>query len=120
MMTWIQRTITIKGKSQGCHLITDSITSQVPELKRIKVGMAHLFLQHTSASLTLNENADPDVRADMDRVLKHIVPAPSQQIIKYQHLDEGDDDMPAHAMCSLLGAGLMVQLASCANSGQRR
>jgi secondary thiamine-phosphate synthase enzyme len=73
-MSWIQRQITLSGKKRGFHLITDEIRSQLPELKDYEVGLAHIFIQHTSASLALNENADPTVRADLEQHFNQLAP----------------------------------------------
>ena len=71
---WIQKNLRLRARGRGCHLITEEIISQIPELRRYSVGLANIFLQHTSASLTLNENDDPDVRRDMEMVLDRIAP----------------------------------------------
>lgn len=106
---WIQKTLTLSPRSRGFHLITRDIIEQLPELREIRVGLAHFFLLHTSASLTLNENADPDVRRDMERQFQELVPEGAPY---YTHVMEGDDDMPAHVKSSLLGVSLMVPIAS--------
>ena len=101
-----QTSITIPPKRRGCHLITREIQSAISSLPCAGDGLAELFLQHTSASLTINENASPDVRVDMETILNAIVPEDAS----YRHSMEGADDMPAHAKCSLLGVGLTVPL----------
>ncbi len=101
-----QTSVTISPKGRGCHLITREIQKAVSSLPCTGDGLAHLFLQHTSASLTINENASPDVRQDMETILNTIVPEASS----YRHSMEGSDDMPAHGKCSLLGVGLAVPL----------
>ena len=106
---WIQKTLTLAPKSRGFHLVTREIIEQLPELREIRVGLAHFFILHTSASLTLNENADPDVRRDMERQFKEMVPDGASH---YTHVMEGDDDMPAHVKSSLLGASLIIPIAS--------
>jgi len=106
---WIQKTLTLPPKSRGFHLITRDIIEQLPELREIRVGLAHFLLLHTSASLTLNENADPDVRRDMERQFQELVPEGAPF---FTHVMEGDDDMPAHVKSSLLGVSLMVPIAS--------
>ena len=105
---WIQKTLILTPRPRGFHVVTREIIEQLPELGAFRVGMAHLFLQHTSASLTVNENADPDVRRDMDRQFQELVPdgAPF-----YTHVMEGDDDMPAHVKSSLLGVSLLLPIA---------
>ena len=105
---WIQKTLILTPRPRGFHLVTREIMEQLPELGAFRVGLAHLFLQHTSASLTVNENADPDVRRDMDRQFQELVPdgAPF-----YTHVMEGDDDMPAHVKSSLMGVSLLLPIA---------
>ena len=105
---WIQKTLILTPRPRGFHLVTREIIEQLPELGAFRVGLAHFFLQHTSASLTVNENADPDVRRDMDRQFQELVPdgAPF-----YTHVMEGDDDMPAHVKSSLLGVSLLLPIA---------
>jgi secondary thiamine-phosphate synthase enzyme len=100
MASWLQRTVVLPGRKRGCHLITDEVLRELPELRSFRVGLLHVFIQHTSASLSLNENADPSVRADMETVLNRLVPESAH----YVHDDEGPDDMPAHAKASLMGA----------------
>ncbi len=104
-MKWIQREVMLRARPRGIHLVTREIVEQVPEVRTLAVGLAHLFLQHTSASLTLNENASPEVRADMERHLHQIVP---ENAPYYQHTLEGPDDMPAHIKTSLMGSGLTI------------
>jgi secondary thiamine-phosphate synthase enzyme len=108
-MTWIQRTITLKSRSRGFHLITSEILAALPELSRIQTGLLHLFIQHTSASLTINENADPDVRADIESHLRLLAPDNAKH---YRHDTEGPDDMPAHLKASLLGNALTVPITA--------
>lgn len=101
---WYQITLTLSPKSRGFHLITDEITQKLPQLSQCRIGMLHLLLQHTSASLTLNENCDPAVRTDMERhFLKHV-----PEHADYQHDYEGADDMPVHIKSSILGASLQL------------
>ncbi|CAG8805668.1 16100_t:CDS:2, partial [Gigaspora rosea] len=88
-MSWYQKTISLKRKARGCHLITNEIVGQVPEIQNYKIGLANIFIQHTSASLCLNENADPDVRVDMEMGLNKLVP----ENWPYIHTAEGPDDM---------------------------
>ena len=102
-----QTTITIRGKARGCHLITREVERAIGELEVSGAGIAHIFLQHTSASLSLNENASPDVRRDMESILDHLVPEDEPY---YQHTLEGSDDMPAHAKSSLVGVSLTVPI----------
>lgn len=95
-MTWFQKTFKLKTRSKGCYLVTDEVLANIPELKDYKIGMINLFLQHTSAGLTLNENWDSDVRADMSDALGRIAPEGDM----YRHDCEGSDDMPAHIRSS--------------------
>ncbi|HRW07874.1 MAG TPA: secondary thiamine-phosphate synthase enzyme YjbQ [Caldilineaceae bacterium] len=104
---WLQRTITLTARGRGFHLITDEILSQLPELRTINVGVAHLFIQHTSASLALNENVEPEVRADLEAHFNVLVP---ENEAHYTHTDEGPDDMPAHIKAVLIGSSLTVPI----------
>jgi secondary thiamine-phosphate synthase enzyme len=106
-MTWIQKTLQLKPRPRGFHLITDEILSQLPELRPLRVGLLHLFIQHTSASLTLNENADPTVREDFEGHFSRMVP---ENQAWYRHTDEGPDDMPAHLKASILGSALSIPI----------
>jgi len=108
---WFQKKITITAPKRGCHLITNKIQESVPELKEIEIGTAHLFLQHTSASLTINENADPDVRSDMEKALNKIVPEVWNQDGTFVHTMEGPDDMPAHVKTALVGPELTIPIS---------
>jgi secondary thiamine-phosphate synthase enzyme len=105
---WLQKRITLEARSRGFHLVTRDLLAQLPELKQFRLGLAHFFIQHTSASLTINENADPDVRRDMETHLSRMAPDGAPH---YIHRDEGPDDMPAHIKCSLLGSSLTVPVA---------
>lgn len=89
---WAQKTLQLKARQRGFHLVTDEIEQQLPQIQSLSVGLLHLFIQHTSASLTLNENADPTVRMDMEAHFNKFVP---ERAPYYQHTYEGDDDMPA-------------------------
>jgi secondary thiamine-phosphate synthase enzyme len=102
---WIQEQIALRPRSRGFHLITDEVTDGVPELERIAVGMAHVFVRHTSASLTLNENASPDVRRDFAAWFDRAVPDGADYFV---HTLEGPDDMPAHIKSSLTGSSLTL------------
>lgn len=104
-MSWLQREITLRARPRGCHLVTRDVEDALPELARCRVGLLHLFLQHTSASLALNENADADVRADMERHLNVIAP---ERAPHYAHTTEGPDDMPAHIKSALVGVELTI------------
>ena len=102
---WIQEQISLRPRARGFHLITDEVTAGVPELERIAVGMAHVFVRHTSASLTLNENASPDVRRDFAAWFDRAVPDGADYFV---HTLEGPDDMPAHIKSSLTGSSLTL------------
>lgn len=104
---WVQQTVTLNARSRGFHLVTDEILDQLADLSRVKTGLLHLLLQHTSASLTLNENCDPTVRQDMERHFLNAVPEDAP----YEHDYEGPDDMPAHIKSSLLGVSLMLPVS---------
>lgn len=99
----LQTEFTLRPRRRGMHLVTDEIAAQLPELP--ETGVLHLFLQHTSAALTLNENADPDVRCDLEAVFDRLV---REREPYYTHTLEGDDDMPAHVKSTLTGASLMI------------
>jgi secondary thiamine-phosphate synthase enzyme len=101
-MAWFQRTLRLPPQRRGFHLITDSIRAALPELRSIRVGLLHVFIQHTSASLTINENADPDVPHDLARVFDSLAP----EDFPYRHTCEGPDDMPAHVKAALLGSSV--------------
>ena len=103
-MAWFQRTLTVRPHPRGFHLVTAVIAEGIPELRRIRVGLLHVFLQHTSASLTINENASPEVRGDMETIVNRLVPEGPF----YEHALEGSDDMPAHMKASLFGPALTI------------
>jgi secondary thiamine-phosphate synthase enzyme len=107
MTEWYQTEIVLPARSRGFHLVTQEITRQVPEISRYHLGLAHIFIQHTSASLAINENADPSVRSDMESHFNHMVP---EQAPYYIHIYEGPDDMPAHIKAVLLGSSLTVPI----------
>ncbi|MCK8134686.1 secondary thiamine-phosphate synthase enzyme YjbQ [Pseudoalteromonas sp. 2CM28B] len=108
-MSWQQTQITLKPRARGFHLIDDEILAQLSELANYKVGLLHLFIQHTSASLTINENADPTVRMDMESHFNHFVP---ERQPYYRHDYEGDDDMPAHIKTNTLGCELSIPISN--------
>ncbi len=108
-MNWFQKEITLAPKSRGFHLITREILRQIPEISQIRVGLAHIFIQHTSASLALNENADPTVRQDMERHFNRMVPENAPYFV---HTYEGPDDMPAHIKAVLLGSSVTVPITN--------
>ncbi len=104
MTTWVQNTIVIPPRPRGFHVITREVVAQLPELQRLRVGVCHLFLQHTSASLALNERVEPEVRADMETFFNRVVPEQGS----YKHAYEGPDDMPAHIKALVIGASLTI------------
>src|SRR6516162_1467887 len=105
---WVQRRITLGPRPRGFHLVTGEVLSEVPELHQVRVGLLHLLIQHTSASLTLNENASPDVRRDFESWFNEAVPERARY---WTHTVEGDDDMPAHVKASLLGPSLTLPVS---------
>jgi secondary thiamine-phosphate synthase enzyme len=105
---WIQKEIHLNARSRGFHLITHELLHELPELRNFRVGMMNVFIMHTSASLTINENADPSVREDFESYFNHAVPENEPY---YQHQDEGADDMPAHLKSSILGSSLNIPIA---------
>ncbi len=106
-MSWFQKEIILSPKSRGIHLITNEITKELAELSAMSVGIAHIFICHTSASLSINENASPDVRRDLEDYLNQSVP---ENAPYYRHTLEGADDMPAHIKASLLGNSVTVPI----------
>jgi secondary thiamine-phosphate synthase enzyme len=105
-MSWIQRQFDLAPRSRGFHLITEDILAELPEVRQIHVGLLQLFLQHTSASLSINENADSDVPRDLESSFSAIAP----ESFPYRHTIEGPDDMPAHVKASLLGCSLLIPI----------
>ena len=104
---YYQKEITLRPYARGFHIITREIEEAVPEIKKIKIGLAHIFIKHTSASLTINENVSADVRRDLERHLSRAVPEGASH---YEHNYEGSDDMPAHIKSSLLGQSVTVPI----------
>mgnify|MGYP001288330072 CR=1 FL=1 len=107
-MDWFQKKIIISQSERGFLLVTDEITNQIPEISNFKLGTLHLFIKHTSASLTINENADPTVRQDLEQHFNHIVP---ENAPFYQHTMEGSDDMPAHIKSTTIGNSLTIPVS---------
>ena len=105
-MAWYQQQIVLPSRQRGFHLITEFIAEAVPEIVELKMGLLHVFIMHTSASLTINENADPDVPVDMESSLNAIVP----ENFPYLHTCEGPDDMPAHVKASMMGSSVTVPI----------
>ena len=106
---WIQKEICLKPRTRGFHLITNELLRELPELRDFKIGMMNILIMHTSASLTLNENADPTVRQDFENYFNRAVPESEPY---YLHQDEGADDLPAHIKSSLLGSSLNIPIAA--------
>ena len=105
---WVQREITLEPRSRGFHLVTREVLGELPELRDVDVGMLHLLIQHTSASLALNENASPDVRRDFETYFNVAVPEDAPY---WTHTLEGADDMPAHIKAALLGPSLTLPIS---------
>lgn len=107
-MNVVQREVTLKPRRRGFHLVTREVEEAMPELESIEQGVAHMLIKHTSASLTLNENASPEVRGDFESIFDHLVPEDEPY---YRHTLEGSDDMPAHAKASILGFNLTIPIS---------
>jgi secondary thiamine-phosphate synthase enzyme len=105
---WLQRRIRLEARPRGFHLVTGDVLGELPELSDMAVGMLHLLIQHTSASLTLSENASPDVRRDFEAWFNQAVP---ERASYWSHTLEGDDDMPAHIKAALLGPSLTLPIS---------
>ena len=108
-MSILQKQFSLKARSRGFHLITNEILEQVPELKEVEAGVAHLFIQHTSAGLTINENADPSVRRDFETHFNRMVP---EDTSLFEHTLEGSDDMTSHIKSSILGHSVSVPVTN--------
>ena len=106
---WYQKQFSLSPKSRGFHLITDEVLRETPEIKKLDIGLAHIFIQHTSASLTINENADPSVRRDFATHFKRMVP---EDMSLYEHTLEGPDDMTSHIKSSLLGHSITIPITN--------
>ena len=107
-MPWYQQEIRLPAFHRGFHLITDEVCAAVPELREIGIGLMHVFILHTSASLSINENADPDVPRDLETAFNLI----AREDFPYRHTMEGPDDMPAHVKASMLGSSVTVPIRS--------
>jgi secondary thiamine-phosphate synthase enzyme len=105
-MLWLQRQIQLSARPRGCHLVTRDVLAALPELSTFRIGVLNVFIQHTSASLTINENADADVRIDLENSLNALAP----EDFSYTHTQEGPDDMPAHVKASLMGSSVSIPL----------
>lgn len=108
-MTFYQKEIQLKAQRRGYHLITDEILSAVPEIKKMNIGQLQVFIKHTSASLTINENADPTVRLDFETHINKMIP---EDMPYYKHDYEGSDDMPAHIKASMLGCSVTIPITN--------
>ncbi len=108
-MNWIQKEIRLPSKPRGFHLITDEILNEISELKSINFGMMNVFIKHTSASLTINEDADPTVRMDFESHFNEMIPENQPY---YRHTMEGSDDMPAHLKASILGSSVQIPITN--------
>tara|TARA_B100000579_G_C22734642_1_gene806026 strand:+ start:196 stop:618 length:423 start_codon:yes stop_codon:yes gene_type:complete len=106
-MRWVQKEIVLPAFSRGYHVVTNLIKKELEELKKINVGVLYIFIKHTSASLTINEDIDPTVRIDFESHMNQIVP---ENASYYKHIMEGEDDMPAHLKSSLLGSSLIIPI----------
>tara|TARA_R110002074_G_scaffold251008_1_gene422652 strand:+ start:180 stop:617 length:438 start_codon:yes stop_codon:yes gene_type:complete len=107
IMAWIQKQIRLPAFRRGFHIVTQEVLSEIPELLTIKIGLMHVFIMHTSASLSINENADPDVPVDLEMSFNKIAP----ESFPYVHTCEGPDDMPAHVKASLIGNSLTIPIS---------
>jgi secondary thiamine-phosphate synthase enzyme len=105
---WVQRELKLRARPRGFHLVTDEVLDAVPEIRELRVGLVHVFIRHTSASLTLNENASPDVRRDFE---SHFSAAVPEDAPYWTHTLEGPDDMPAHIKASLFGPAVSFPIA---------
>jgi len=108
-MNLFQKELVLEQRSRGFHLVTDEILEQIPEIKKIKTGLMHILIKHTSASITLNENYDPDVRSDMEKYFTRSV---KENEPWYEHNSEGSDDMPAHIKSTLIGSSLTIPITN--------
>ncbi|MBM7038248.1 secondary thiamine-phosphate synthase enzyme YjbQ [Vibrio ulleungensis] len=106
---WYQTTLKLAPRKRGFHLITDEIEQATPEIRQLNIGLLHLFIQHSSASLTINENADPTVRIDFESHFNRFVPEDAPY---YRHTYEGSDDMPAHIKASTLGCSISIPITN--------
>lgn len=108
-MEILQKEFYLKARSKGFHLVTNEIMQEIPELKNFSSGIANIFIKHSSASLTINENADPDVRQDMKAYIEKLVP---ENLPYFIHTMEGPDDMPAHIKSSLFGSSVNIPITN--------
>ncbi|EII2985830.1 secondary thiamine-phosphate synthase enzyme YjbQ [Vibrio parahaemolyticus] len=106
---WIQKEINLRPRERGFHLITEEVERSIREIRQIRAGLLNIFIKHTSASLTINENADPTVRADFEQYFNHVAPENEPY---YQHIFEGSDDAPAHFKSSILGSSIQIPITN--------
>ena len=106
---WFQTKVTLKGYSRGFHIITDNILINAPEIKKVSFGMLNLFIQHTPASISINESSDPSVREDLENHFNRLIPENQSY---YKHTFEGPDDIPAHIKSSIFGASLSIPIGN--------
>ena len=106
---WLQTIIHLNRYPRGFHIITEKIVSQISELNKINKGLLHLFIKHTSASITLNENADPTVQADLELFFNHLIP---ENKVNFSHSTEGIDDMPSHIKSSIIGSSIIIPITN--------
>ncbi|MBK8186120.1 MAG: YjbQ family protein [Cellvibrio sp.] len=106
---FFQKEFRLKPRARGFHLITNEILEQIPEIQQVQIGLLNVFIKHTSASLSINENADPTVRKDFEAHFNQMIPEDQDY---YLHLDEGSDDLPAHIKSSLLGSSLNIPVTN--------
>jgi len=108
-MKWYQKEILLSPKTRGIHLVTNEVINQLAEIKKINMGLIHILIKHTSASITLNENCDPDVRSDLEEYFDRSV---KENESWYSHSSEGPDDMPAHIKSTLIGNSLTIPITN--------
>src|SRR4030067_3458862 len=108
-MNWFQKEIRLEARRRGFHIITNEVVNQLPEIKIIKKGILNIFIKHSSASLTINENFSPDVRSDMEKHFNKMIP---ENISYYDHNSEGPDDIPAHIKASVLGSSISIPITN--------
>ena len=105
-MAWLQAELRLAARRRGCHLVTEDVAAALPDIERLRAGLLHVFILHTSASLAINENADPDVPRDLEMALGRI----ARDDFPYTHTAEGPDDMPAHVKAALVGSSVTVPI----------
>jgi secondary thiamine-phosphate synthase enzyme len=108
-MAWYQKEILLGPKKRGFHLVTEEIVGYIPEIRRIKTGIVHIFIKHTSASISLNENADRTVRTDMETYFNKMIP---ENMPYYEHNTEGSDDMPSHLKSVIIGSSVSIPVTN--------